>query len=76
MGREGNFSTLLLNGGKGAMKDKRYNYCYSYPQKEFLKKNGLRYILAAINQSTSKRYWLFEGCEELNRLLQEWRDNR
>lgn len=54
----------------------RYYYCYSYPQKEFLKNNGLRYITAAINQSTQKRYWLFEGTEELNKLLQKWRDNR
>jgi hypothetical protein len=58
------------------MKETKYYYCYSYPQKEFLKKNGLRYIMAAINQSTNKRFWLFESCEELNRLLQEWRDNR
>ena len=58
------------------MKDKRFYYCYSYPQKEFLKKNGLRYILVANNMSTNKRYWVFESCEELDRLLQEWRDNR
>lgn len=60
--------------------DKRYYmkfyYCYSYPQKEFLKSNGLSYISAAINQTTNKRYWLFEGTEELNLLLQKWRDNR
>ena len=54
----------------------KYYYCYSYPQKEFLKKNGLEYITAAVNQSTGKRYWLFEGTRELNRLLQIWRDNR
>lgn len=54
----------------------RYYYCYSYPQKEFLINSGLRYIVAAINQSTGKRYWLFEGTEKLNFLLQEWRENR
>lgn len=54
----------------------RYYYCYSYPQKEFLINRGLRYITAAINQSTGKRYWLFEGTEKLNMLLQKWRDNR
>ena len=54
----------------------KYYYCYSYPQKEFLKKNGLRYITASVNESTGKRYWLFEGTEKLNSLLQVWRDNR
>lgn len=56
--------------------ERRYYYCYSYPQKEFLKKNGLRYITAAINETAGKRYWLFEGTEKLNELLQVWRDNR
>jgi hypothetical protein len=54
----------------------RYYYCYSYPQKEFLKDNGLKYITSAKNQSTNKTYWIFEGTEQLNKLLQEWRKNR
>lgn len=54
----------------------KYYYCYSYPQKEFLKNNGLCYIAAATNQTTGKRYWLFEGSDELNNLLQEWRNRR
>ena len=54
----------------------RYYYCYSYPQKEFLKHAGLRYITAAINHTTNKRYWLFAESAELNKLLQTWRNNR
>lgn len=54
----------------------RYFYCYSYPLKEFFINNGLSYITVAINQSTNKRYWLFEGTEQLNTLLQMWRLNR
>lgn len=54
----------------------KYYYCYSYPQKEFLKNAGLQYITTATNQTTKKRYWLFEGTEELNKLLQAWRSNR
>lgn len=54
----------------------RYFYCYSYPLKEFLVKNGLRFITAAANQSTNKRYWLFEGTEKLNALLTQWRLNK
>ena len=54
----------------------RYFYCYSYPLKEYFTKNGLNYITVAINQSTGKRYWLFEGDKKLNVLLEEWRANR
>ena len=41
--------------------------------KEYFKKNGLNYITAATNHSTNKTYWLFEGNEKLNTLLQKWR---
>ena len=51
-------------------------FCYSYPLKEYFVKNGLKYITAAINQSTGKRYWLFEGSIKLDKLLKEWRANR
>ena len=51
----------------------RYFYCYSYPLKEFFICNGLNYITVAVNQSTNKRYWLFEGTEKLNILLNKWR---
>lgn len=54
----------------------RYYYCYSYPQKEFFKRHGLKYLTAAINESTNKRYWLFEGSVELNSLLLKWRTNK
>ena len=51
-------------------------FCYSYPLKQFFVKNGLRYVTAAINESTGNRYWLFEGSEKLDKLLNEWRVNR
>lgn len=54
----------------------KYFYCYSYPLKEFFKNHGLKYITAAKNQTTNKTYWLFEGTEKLNKLLQEWRLNK
>lgn len=54
----------------------RYFYCYSYPLKEFFTKHGLNYVTAAINQSTNKRYWLFEGTDKLNDLLNQWRLNK
>lgn len=51
-------------------------FCYSYPLKEYLIKNGLRYITTATNQTTGKRYWLFDGCEQLAKLLNQWRANK
>lgn len=50
----------------------RYFYCYSYNLKEFLKSNGLRYISASVNSNTQKKFWVFEGTNELNRLLSVW----
>lgn len=51
----------------------RYFYCYSYNLKCFLKSNGLRFITAAVNMNTHKKYWVFEGTEDLNRLLDVWK---
>lgn len=51
-------------------------FCYSYPLKQHFVKNGLRYITASTNASTGKRYWLFDGSEKLDKLLNEWRVNR
>ncbi len=51
----------------------RYFYCYSYPLKEFLVDNGLRYITNSVNSNTQKKFWVFEGTDELNRLLEIWR---
>lgn len=51
----------------------RYFYCYSKPLKDFLLDNGERYIIKAIHEKTKKKYWLFEGTEKLNKLLDEWR---
>lgn len=58
------------------MKDKRYFFCYSYPLKSFFEEHGLDVITVAQNQSTGKRYWLFEGTYKLNKLLQEWRERK
>ena len=51
----------------------RYFYCYSYPLKEFLRENGHRYITSSVNPKTMKKFWVFEGNVELNKLLEEWK---
>lgn len=54
----------------------RYFYCYSYNLKCFLKSNGLSFITAAVNMNTQKKYWVFEGTEELNKLLDVWKTRK
>lgn len=51
----------------------RYFYCYSYKLKCFLKSNGLRFISSGVNMNTYKKYWVFEGNDELNKLLDVWK---
>lgn len=51
----------------------RYFYCYSYPLKEFLLSNGQVSIVAGIHPKTHKKYWVFNGTEQLNNLLTEWK---
>ena len=51
----------------------KYFYCYSYPLKEFLLSNGQASIVAAIHPKTHKKYWVFDGTEQLNNLLTEWK---
>ena len=51
----------------------KYFYCYSRPLKQYLYENGIRFITKSIHDKTKKSYWLFEGTEKLNKLLDEWR---
>lgn len=51
----------------------KYFYCYSWPLKEFLIKNGQTSIVAGKHPKTDKKYWVFEGTEQLNNLLTEWK---
>ena len=54
----------------------RLFYCYSKNLRDYFKENGIRYLNTNVNQSTNKRYWLYEGTKELNDLLAIWRNNR
>ena len=51
----------------------RYFYCYSRPLKEFLSDKGHRYITSSTHPKTDKKFWVFEGTVELNKLLDEWK---
>ncbi len=54
----------------------KYFYCYSYPLKENLMKNGVNPIFNSIHEKTQKKFWVFEGTEQLNKLLDKWRLNK
>ena len=49
--------------------------CYSINQRAFLKKNGLRYKLAALNPNSKNLFWVYVKNEKLNKLLNEWSTN-
>ena len=49
--------------------------CYSINQRDFLKKNGLRYKLAALNPNSKNLFWVYVKNEQLNKLLNEWSTN-
>ena len=51
----------------------KYFYCYSWPLKEFLIINGQTSIVSGMHPITNKKYWVFEGTEELNILLTKWK---
>jgi hypothetical protein len=51
----------------------RIFYCYSRNLKNYFKRHDVRYLNSNINTSTNKRYWMYEGTEELNNLLKQWR---
>ena len=51
----------------------RYFYCYSYNLKRFLQENGQKFITSSVNTNTLKKFWVFEGTDELNKLLDTWR---
>lgn len=54
----------------------RYFYCYSYNLKCFLVENGYRYIVNSVNSNTQKKFWVFEGTDGLNKLLDAWRTRK
>ena len=55
---------------------KKYFYCYSYPLKDFLLENEQESILHAIHPKTKRKYWVFVGSEQLNKLLDEWKNRK
>lgn len=47
--------------------------CYSLREREFLKKNGIEYIIKCRDIKSLAEMWLYERNEKLNMLLDEFK---
>lgn len=46
--------------------------CYSLPLRNYLRNNGVKYKLAALNPNSKKLFWVYVKDEKLDNLLNEW----
>lgn len=46
--------------------------CYSINLRNYLKENGLRYKLAALNPNSKELFWVYVKDQKLNELLNKW----
>lgn len=46
--------------------------CYSLPLRNYLRNNGVKYKLAALNPNSKKLFWVYVKDEKLDSLLNEW----
>ena len=53
------------------MRNDKYYYCYSYPQKRFIMDNGEKYVIKGQHTNSNKTYWVFERNKKLDELLTE-----
>lgn len=50
--------------------------CYSLPLRNYLKKNEVKYELAALNPNSKKLFWVYIKTKKLDKLLNEWSVNK
>ena len=50
--------------------------CYSLQLRNYLRDNGMRYKLAALNPNSQKLFWVYVKNEKLNNLLDRWSANK
>lgn len=50
--------------------------CYSLNLRDFLRKNSVRYKLAALNPNSKNLFWVYVKDEKLDKLLTEWSANK
>lgn len=49
--------------------------CYSVNLMQFLSKNGIRYILIALDVKSKRKFWAYIKTDSFNNLLKQWIDN-
>ena len=54
----------------------RYYFCYSVKLKDFLKSQGLEYILKGLHHRTHRPFFMFERCDKLDVALTQWSERR
>ena len=47
--------------------------CYSINLRNFLRDNGLRYELCALNPNSKTMFWVYVRNEDLDKLLNRWK---
>lgn len=58
------------------MNDIKLFPCYSWNLVQFLNSHGLKYKLIGLHPDTHKKFWIFIRTEQLNKLLDEWKETR
>jgi hypothetical protein len=51
-------------------------YCYSIPLKNYLLSKQVRYLHNGKHNKTEKIFYVFEGTENLNMYLEQWKLNK
>lgn len=50
--------------------------CYSLNLRNYLKDNGLRYKIAALNPNSKSLFWVYIKNDKLDKLLSDWSANK
>lgn len=50
--------------------------CYSLKLRDFLKDNGVRYELCALNPNNQKMFWIYIRNDSLDALLTKWSERK
>lgn len=56
----------------GKKYDKLLYVCYSLPQKDYLRKNGIGYEIGGKSMSTDCPFWVYVRDEKLDKVLKSW----
>lgn len=49
--------------------------CYSLPLRNYLRNNGVKYKLCALNPNSKNRFWVYVKDKNLITLLDRWSTN-